>query len=129
MEEYFGYDLNDWENAKLEAEQYLIKQAALLGSGEYIFYSTLASAIKTIQIDAHSSAMSHLLGQISEKTYFAHGFMLSALVVSKDHKKPGEGFFELAKELYKDNKVYEAKWYFSEINKIKKYAKEKFSIG
>ncbi len=55
--------------------------------------------------------------------------MLSALVVSKDHRIPGEGFFELAKELYKDNKVYEAKWYFSEVNKIKKYAKEKFSVG
>lgn len=97
MEEDFGYDLSDWEKAKLEAEQYLIKQAAILGQREYIFYSTLASVIKTIQIDAHSVAMSHLLAQISEKTYLSHGFMLSALVVSKEHKIPGEGFFELAK--------------------------------
>lgn len=97
MEEDFGYDLSDWEKAKLEAEQYLIKQAAILGQREYIFYSTLASVIKTIQIDAHSVAMSHLLAQISEKTYLSHGFMLSALVVSKEHKIPGEGFLNWQK--------------------------------
>ena len=128
MEEDFGYDLSDWEKAKLEAEQYLIKQAAILGQREYIFYSTLASIIKTIKIDAHSVAMSHLLAQISEKTYLSHGFMLSALVVSKEYKIPGEGFFELAKKLYKDDKVYEGRWYFSEVNKIKKYAKEKLGV-
>ena len=128
MEEDFGYDLSDWEKAKLEAEQYLIKQAAILGQREYIFYNTLASVIKTIQIDAHSVAMSHLLAQISEKTYLAHGFMLSALVVSKEHKIPGEGFFELAKKLYKDNQVSEDGWYFREVNKIKKYAKGKLGV-
>lgn len=119
--EIHGYSVEDWEKAKLEAERFLIQEVAKLNS--HVFYSDLAAAIKTIHLDAHGTAMSHFLAQISEKTFYEHGFMLSALVVSKAQKIPGMGFFELAKQLYEDDVVYTAQWHYKEKKKIFKYAR------
>ena len=116
---YFGYPCDDWEAAKLEAKKYLIEKVAKLGND--ITYGNLALAIKTIDIPAYGDAMSNFLDEMSRSTYDAHGFMLSALVVSQETRKPGKGFWTLAEKLYKEQKDWNY-WYRNEKKKIwKKY--------
>lgn len=112
---YFGYPCDDWETAKLEAKKYLIEKVAKLGND--ITYGNLALAIKTIDIPAYGDAMSNFLDEMSRSTYDAHGFMLSALVVSQETRKPGRGFWTLAEKLYKEQKDWDY-WYHNEKKKI-----------
>ncbi|HGH6166221.1 TPA: hypothetical protein ACJL1A_000278 [Neisseria meningitidis] len=112
---YFGYPCDDWEAAKLEAKKYLIEKVAKLGND--ITYGNLALAIKTIDIPAYGDAMSNFLDEMSRSTYDAHGFMLSALVVSQKTGEPGKGFWILAKELNGEQKSW-GYWYRNEKKKI-----------
>lgn len=49
----------------------------------------------------HNNQLAHMLGNISVDEYFNGRGMLSAVVFRSDTNMPGEGFFNLAKELGK----------------------------
>lgn len=114
---YFGYKSEDWEKAKVEAEEYLIESAKKKCT---ISYGDLALKIKTIHIEAYGEAMSNFLDEISRKTFDAYGFMLSSLVITKSTGKPGQGFWTLAQVLNGEQKIW-GYWYRKEIEKIFKY--------
>lgn len=99
-EEYFGYPIDDWENAKAEMRKILIEKAK---DRAMIPYSELVSRIRTISLEPHSFALANMLGQISTEEDAAGRGMLTVIVVHKHgDMQPGPGFFELADELGRD---------------------------
>lgn len=114
----YGYSEPDWEKAKKQATDALVKVARRKGR---IAYSELASYISAISIEAHDPRMFHLLGEISTAEDQAGRGMLTAIVVHKSgDMQPGPGFFELAKSLGKDTSDPLAYW-VSEFNKVHDY--------
>ncbi len=96
----YGYKAEDWETAKEEMRQILVERARLRGM---IPYSDLVSRIETIQMTPDSSALAHMLGEISEAGDGSGRGMLSVIVVHKvGDMQPGPGFFQLAKKLGRD---------------------------
>lgn len=118
----FGHSFENWEKAKSEAQEYLVENVAKLGNT--ITYGNLALAVKTIRLDAHSDAMSNFLDEISRKTFDAHGFMLSTLVVTRKNNLPGQGFWTLARVLNGEQKSWDH-WYWAEKQKIFEHYKQK----
>ena len=97
MTKTYEYGPNQWEEAREEARQILIRRAR---EGQTIFYSELTGEMKTISLDPHEPALGQLLGEISREEHAAGRGMLSVLVVHKNgDQMPGPGFFELAREL------------------------------
>ncbi len=73
-------------------------------------YSALVKEIRSITFQPHDFRLFHLLGRIS-KEEVAHGRgMLTAVVVRQEDGLPGQGFFQLAKELGFDASDQEAFW-------------------
>jgi len=96
----YGYSIADWNSAKEEMRQILIKRAQVRGM---IPYSELVSQIHTIQMEPKSYALAAMLGEISREEDAVGRGMLTVIVVHKSgDMQPGPGFFELAKELGRD---------------------------
>lgn len=96
----YGFDINDWNDAKSEMRGLLIDRAKLRGM---MPYSELASQITSITMEANSYALAALLGEISTDEDTAGRGMLSVIVVHKiGDMQPGPGFFDLAKRLGRD---------------------------
>ena len=97
MTETYGYGPELWEEAREEARQILIRCAR---EGQRISYSELAGHMKVIKFKRDAHAFHHLLGEISREEHAAGRGMLSSLVVRKrGNRRPGDGFFKLAREL------------------------------
>ena len=110
----YGYLLRDLVKAKREMRNILIDIAK---KGEdTIFYSELVRKVLIINIEANSYALAAMLGKISTAENVAGRGMLSAVVVRKENKRPGKGFFELARILGRDVSDEETFW----VNEIKK---------
>ena len=63
-------------------------------------YAELVSKMTTVQLQPDSYALFEMLGEASIITYWAEGYMITALVVHKvGDQEPGNGFFQLAKDL------------------------------
>jgi hypothetical protein len=99
METYFGYPVGQWERAREEARQILVDRARLGDEGDDITYSELCEQISSIELEPHSYALSHLLGEISEAEHQEERPLLSVLVVLQETREPGAGFFDLARRL------------------------------
>lgn len=114
----YGFTDAAWQTAKREVRDILIERAKVRGM---IPYSELASKIKSIDVEAHDQRLFHLIGEIStEENAAGHG-MLSVIVVHKSgDRKPGPGFFELAKELGRDTSDILVCW-IKELNKVHAY--------
>ena len=70
--------------------------------GELVYYSDLALATGREMKGPHWAVhLGRILGQISAEEVEAGRPMLSAIVVSRDSKLPGEGFFNLGQELHR----------------------------
>ena len=96
----YGFDQQQWDEAKAEAKELLIERAKVRGM---IPYSDLVTQISAIYLEAHDQRLFNLLGQISSEENAAGHGMLTVIVVHKDgDMEPGPGFFELAKELGRD---------------------------
>ena len=91
-----GFPQAHWEEAKNEAAQ-VIKQRA--HERRTVYYSELSSLIKSVKIDAHGAHMNNLLGEISAAEHEAHRPLITAVVVRKKDKRPGNGFYHLAESL------------------------------
>jgi len=96
----YGFRDDEWNKAKAEAKDILACRARVRGC---IPYSELVREIRSISLEAHDQRLFHLLGEISTEEDSAGRGMLSVIVVHKyGDMQPGEGFFDLAKDLGRD---------------------------
>ena len=96
METRFGFSLEEWDRAREEMRQILIRHAK---QRKMIPYSELVQQVNTIRLEANDYALAAMLDEIStDEDEAGHG-LLTVLVVHKtgDHT-PGPGFFELARQ-------------------------------
>jgi hypothetical protein len=114
----YGDKAEDWEAAKEEMRQVLVERARLRGM---IPYSDLVSRIETIRMQPDSSALGHMLGEISQAEDAAGRGMLSVIVVHKvGDMQPGPGFFQLAKKLGRDTSDILTCW-VEELKRVHRY--------
>lgn len=104
----YGYELKDWQAAKDEIVRILGDRVR--GGRGPTTYRELCSAMKSIEIEPHSYALAHMLGEVSDDEDSAGRGMLSAYVVSAETGSPGGGFFELAEKLGRDVGDRDAFW-------------------
>ena len=76
---------------------------------ELITYTDLAKAIVSIHIEPDHFAMNRLLDEISKEEDTAGRGILTALVVLKEDRVPGEGFWATARDI---GRVFADKWLF-----------------
>jgi hypothetical protein len=107
--ETHGYETAAWEKAKLEAIRAIISQARR-GRPPTISYSDLTKRINSILFDPHDSRFHLLLYEISDDEDAAGRGLISALVVHKDDERPGQGFWDMAKERDRDVTDRERCW-------------------
>jgi hypothetical protein len=67
-----------------------------------IEYGELTQRIHSIEFDPHGTPLRHFLGQLSWDEDIAGRAMITAIVVHKSDRLPGDGFFALAKTLGRD---------------------------
>lgn len=106
MTQRHGFDPEVWERAREEARQILIQCAR---EGRKIAYSDLAAELDTVSIEPNSSAFHAMLDEISLCENKAGRGMLSVLVIRKDIRTSGPGFFRLARKLgrkFKDDREF-----------------------
>lgn len=84
---------------------------------ESVTYAELCSQIQTTKLDPYSSLLNKLLGEISSKEYAEGRGMLSVLVISQEDRRPGSGFFQLAKSLGRPAQD-EEEFYINELNSV-----------
>jgi hypothetical protein len=119
-EELYRYGLTktQWNAAKQEIRQILSERAKLRGM---IPYSELAAQLQSVQLEANSFALFSLLGEVSWDEDKAGRGMLSVIVVHKaGDMQPGQGFFELARDLGRDTSDILACW-IAELKKVHAY--------
>lgn len=66
---------------------------------DLIYYSDLVNEIDACKLIPWGSQLAHLLGRISTEEHGEGRGMLSVVVVRKEDKMPGTGFFDLARLL------------------------------
>jgi hypothetical protein len=119
-EELYRYGLTktQWNAAKQEIRQILGERAKLRGM---IPYSELVAQLQSVQLEANSFALFSLLGEVSWDEDKAGRGMLSVIVVHKaGDMQPGQGFFELARDLGRDTSDILACW-VAELKKVHAY--------
>lgn len=110
-----GFAESDWQAAKEEARQAMIRRAKL---PKTISYSELVSEIRSVKLEPHDARLSLLLGLIAEEETQAGRGMLTVVVVHKTgDQKPGPGFYEMARKLGNPVLDEEAFW-VSELNRV-----------
>jgi hypothetical protein len=92
----YGYGIALWERAKAEAIKELGTQAKREST---ITYLDLTKRIGSIAFDPGDHAFHYLLLEVSKDEDAAGRGLLSALVVNKETGMPGQGFFDVAREL------------------------------
>ena len=92
----YGYQADVWRRAKEEAIRAIVRKRSP------IFYSDLTRRIPSIAFGPHDYAFHFLLYEISIEEDAAGRGLLSALVVRQEDGLPGQGFFDLAKDLGRD---------------------------
>jgi hypothetical protein len=117
--EVFGFKADAWERAKREAI------LAIVSAGrrdQFISYSELAAAIRSVHVEPHDFAMNRLLDEISKEEEAAGRGILTALVVFKGEPVPGEGFWATARDV---GRVWSDKWVFwaEEVKRVMKECK------
>ena len=110
-----GFAESDWQAAKEEARQAMIRRAKVPRT---ISYSELVSEIRSVKLEPHDARLSHLLGLIAEEESQAGRGMLTVVVVHKTgDQKPGPGFYEMARRLGNAILDEEAFW-VSELKRV-----------
>ena len=114
----FNDPLSEWNIAKKEIK-HILSNLAQEHEFKLITYSELTLEVTSINFDPDDLAFHHILGEVSEEEDIAGRGMLTAIVVLKDTKIPGSGFFKLAKKLGRDITDHYDCWY-QEINKVRR---------
>lgn len=95
-----GFRPAEWEAAKVEAREIMIRRAKVRGM---IPYSDLVREITHVRMEPHDPRLFHFLGEIASEEDAAGRGMLTVVVVHKTgDMQPGPGFFELAQHLGRD---------------------------
>lgn len=92
----YGYQPDLWLQAKEEAIRAIVQKRSP------IFYSDLTRRINSIAFGPHEYAFHALLYEISVEEDAAGRGLISALVVRQEDGLPGQGFFDLARDLGRD---------------------------
>lgn len=92
----FGYEDYVWKKAIAEGKAILI---GLAKRRETLTYTEFVGELYAIQLEPQSECLAELLGEISREEVKEERGMLSALVVRVGDFRPGDGFFELARQL------------------------------
>lgn len=95
----YGYAADTWGRAKSEAVRAIEAQAKREST---ITYVDLTRRIQAIAFSPTDYAFHSLLSEVSKDEDSAGRGLLSALVVRKEDGLPGQGFFDLARELGRD---------------------------
>jgi hypothetical protein len=108
VETRYGYTLEQWEAAREEIRQILIRTA---GSRSVITYTDLCLQVKAIHIEPHDRALPYFLGEVCTDEHDAGRPLLTAIVIYKnDPSKPADGFLDLADSLGYDTGVPDSFW-------------------
>lgn len=111
----FGYTDAQWDAAKEEMRAVLIATARTKWT---ISYTELTEKVHTIHFSPDDSAFHHMLDDISREEDSVGRGMLSVIVVHKEgDKRPGPGFFKLAKKLGRDTSDRDKCW-VDEFNRV-----------
>ena len=114
----YGFPAADVEKATEEARLILVRTAKAKMT---IAYSELAEQVQAIPLQPHSAAMDGILGDLSEEEDTYGRGMISVIVVHKEwDKRPGKGFFDLAKKLGYDTSDKELLW-IQQLRKVHAY--------
>jgi len=105
--ETYGFPKAKWEDAKKQAQQAMVIAAR---QETAISYSELVKQIEAIHFEPHDFNLFHLLGQISTKESEDGRGLLTAVVVRQEDGLPGQGFFQLARDLGLDPSDQEGFW-------------------
>src|SRR5262245_9840969 len=104
-----GFTDTEWSAAKGEIQAILSQRAA--STNPFISYGDLVSRLTTVQMTPDDPRLAHLLGEISTEEDAAGRGMLSVLVVhGSGDRRPGGGFFELARKLGRKIKDQDQLW-------------------
>lgn len=104
----YGFSQSDWNAAKAEARDLMIKRAKLSG---LIAYSKFIAGITKIHLEADDHRLFHLLAEISSEEDAAGCGMLTVVVVhSPGDMQPGPGFSALAGQLGRDTSNIQKCW-------------------
>ena len=112
--ETYGFPTSEWQASKDEAREAMIRVAQAAAT---ISYADLVDEIESIRFKPHDFLLFHLLGQISTAESEQGRGMPTVVVVRREDGLPGEGFFELARELGLDPSNRDEFW-VSEINRV-----------
>ena len=94
---HFGLTDHEWSEAKTELREAIIEAARLR---QMTSYSEIAPRVSSTQLEPHSAAMNHLLGEIFRDEHGAGRPALTAIVTHKHgDKEPGSGFYDMARSL------------------------------
>ena len=91
-----GFPEPDWVEAKRQAMEILCKRAK---RRDPITYSDFVQRITAVRMDAHSHRLRIMMGELSTAEREAGRPLITALIVHKDDLRPGQGFFQLARDL------------------------------
>jgi hypothetical protein len=115
---YYGYPMKQWESAKREIRDVLIKRAS---RGSLISYGELTRLVHSILFDPNDYPLGAILGEVSTEENREKRGMLSVLVVHNDSDgRPGAGFFALAEQFGRDTSDREKCW-INELNVVFDY--------
>lgn len=103
-------------------------------NGGICHYSDVSDYLKIqfgINIEPISTAMANLLGDISESEFNKGDPLLSVVVVNKETKTPGDGFFKLAKDLglfngSLKNKAEKDAFFIAELKRVHEFWSREF---
>ena len=119
MPNKYGFTDAQWQSAIAEATAILRLRAST--EPGTITYSDLAAELTSITIGYHDPAMDYLLVQVSTEEHEAGRPLLSVIVIHKGgDMEPGNGFYELAKDLGFDVSNRLAFW-TSELTRVQNY--------
>lgn len=90
-----GFADSDWAQAKTAARNLLVRRARLKNR-ELVTYGELVAQLP-LAISHDDHRLSYLLDEISTEEYTEGRGFLTALVVHQDNRRPGAGFFTMAR--------------------------------
>ncbi len=97
MGSHFGIDDGDWDDAKRELREAILRRAL---NRRMTWYGEIAPEITVVHIDPYSEAMNHLLGEILEDDHREGLPLITSIVTHKNgDKEPGDGFYDKARSL------------------------------
>jgi len=115
----YGHKTAAWEQSKKEAIRAILEKARS-GGDPTISYLDLTRRIGSIPFDPDGHDFHYLLYEISREEDEACRGLLSALVVRRDDRHPGDGFWDVAKERGRDVTDKERCW-VDEVKEVLKH--------